>query len=190
MTGLQEPGSAESPTRQGAPFRSLGWAFPLFGLLLAAFLVARGQFVLGAVIAGLAVVRFVFVLLMVRRRRAFAYAGVSGPTRELLRSLIRGEFEAAASAIGVEPDELRRGFASGRSVAESAVAAGVPVDSVVDAIIKYALRRIDELVAEKAVSDSTAAQAKERLPLWTARFVERRGDGTRPQRWRYNPSPH
>jgi len=61
----------------------------------------------------------------------------------------------------------------------------VPIDTVIDAIIGYAQRRIDQLVGE-GVSETTAAQAKERLPLWAARFVERRGDSR--SRWTRNAS--
>ena len=170
--------SSTGATRQGSAFRTLRLAMLSLGLLLAAFLVARGQYLLGAVIAGLAVVRLVFVLHFARRRR-FAGPTVSAPARELLRSLVRGEFEAAANAIGQEPDTLHQSFLSGRSIRESARAAGVPLDTVIDAIIGYAQTRIDQLVGEGAVAETTAAQAKERLPLWATRFVERRSARSR-----------
>ena len=112
-----------------------------------------------------------------RRRRGPGWAATPNEVRELLRSLVPWELEAAARVIGVDPGELRRDVVRGRPIAESAAAAGVASDDVVDVIVRYASVRVDQLVAEGAVSPDTAAQAKERLPLWSARFVERRNGG-------------
>ena len=153
--------------------------FPI-GLILGVLLVLRGQLVLGLLIGGLALVRIAFFGVFAHRRRAFGYRVAAGPVPELLRSFVRGDFEAAAAALGVEPIDLRREFARGRSVAEQAEAAGVPVDSVIDAVTRYASARIDQLAADGAVSNEIASQAKERLPAWAARFVERqKGDPRR-----------
>jgi hypothetical protein len=146
--------------------------FPI-GLILGVLLILRGQLVLGLLIGGLALVRIAFFGLFARRRRALGYRGAAGRGAQLLRSLVPGDFEAAAAALGVEPIDLRREFARGRSIAEQAEAAGVPVDSVIDAVTRYASARIDQLAADGAVSNETASEAKERLPAWAARFVGR-----------------
>lgn len=158
----------------GASFWKYRLVILPIGLILGGFLLLRGQLVLGALIGGLALVRIALFFLFARQRRGFAYGRGSGPVPELLRSLVRGDFEAAARALGIQPADLRREFEGGHSIAESAHAAGVPVDRVIDAVIQYASARIDELVSEGAVAEKTASQARARLPIWAARFVEHR----------------
>jgi len=153
-------------------YRRFRWLLPSIGLVLGASLAVRGHVLLGLLVAGFAALRMAALFVLVRRRGGFGSAG--GPALQLLRSLVRGAFEAAARAVGIEPDELRRELERGRSIAQVAEATGVAVDDVVDAVIRYASARIDALVAEGAVTRETASQAKERLPLWAARVVERR----------------
>ena len=134
---------------------------------------------LGAPLAGFVIFRMAFMLLIVRLRRTSGWGTAPDPVRNLLRSMVPGEFEAAAQAIGVEPGELRRDVDCGRSIAELTTAAAVAVDDVVAAIVRSASARIDLLVGEGIVSAETATQARERLPLWAARLVERRKSGLR-----------
>jgi hypothetical protein len=173
----QSPDQSEevaSVIRTGRPYRKYRLVILSIGLVLAASLLLRGQLVLGALIGGLALVRIAFFGLFARRRQSFGYARSAGPVQELLRSLVRGDFEAAAAALGTQATDLRREFEAGQSIADSAQAAGVPVDRVVDAVIRYASGRIDQLASEGAVSLETASRAKQRLPIWASRFVERR----------------
>jgi hypothetical protein len=95
----------------------------------------------------------------------------AGPVRGLLQGLRGPAFQTAAGAIGLDPADVHRAFDQGRSLAELAAGAGVPVDTVVNAVVSDASARIDQDVATGSIDTATALQAKERLPRWANRLV-------------------
>jgi hypothetical protein len=169
-------------------YRTFRWVMTALGLAAAALLLANGNTLVGLVIGGLATVRLVFLLALERRRRQFRTAteggrdggGGAGPAAgdyPVLRSLARGQFEVAAGAIGTSPAEVRIEFANGHSIAEVAATRGVPVDSVVAAVIADASAKLDRAVADGRTSRFAADRFKSRLPQWATRLVNgHRGD--------------
>jgi hypothetical protein len=147
-------------------------------------LVVTGFTVPGAVIGGLAVVRMAFLASLELRRRRFRAVAASREEGNypVLRSLVRGQFEVAAGAIGTSPSEVRIDFANGRSIAESAAARGVPVERVVDAVVADAAAKLDVAVAEGRTSPTAAARFKARLPRWATRVVNGHRDDLRGRR--------
>ena len=80
--------------------------------------------------------------------------------------------DEAATAIGVEPDELRADMRDGQTIAEVAAANDVETQTVIDAMVAAAKTRIDEAVADGRID---AEAATERLTEVTERittFVE------------------
>jgi len=155
-----------------------------FGFVAGMLLLTRGDVVLGAVIVGWVVLRL--ILLLTVRHRHGAMFGASGargalgvglgvgpgvgPLREL-RPLAPDAFRTAASKLGVEPSELRRSFTEGRSIAEVAADADVPVDRVVDAIVSDTRARLERAVSEGRMTTDDADRAKGNVPRWASRLV-------------------
>ncbi len=157
--------------------RSLRFAIVALALGLSAYLLWRGDVVIGGLIGASAVLRLTFLLSTSRSRRrggapsARATRTPPGAVRQLLRGLAPHAFEVAARAIGVGAGELRAGFRQGRPIAEVAKAKGVPVDAVIAAVTDDAAAAIDRSVAEGATSADVASRAKQRLPMWAARLI-------------------
>ncbi len=156
---------------RGGSLRVLRWLITVVVLTLGGVLVARGHLLVGPLICGLAALRIVSMLLFARRRRTFGKRWSSDPVRPLLRGLIRREFAVAAGTIGLDPAELRRDFAGGRSIAEVSATAGIVLDTVVRAIVADATARLDRDLADGTASPDAVAQAKARLPQWAARLA-------------------
>jgi hypothetical protein len=175
-------------SQRGASLLTLRGVIVVVGLAVGATLIVRGQILLGCLIAGGSVLRGVFIVSLVGRRRgfgrlrggelssarrdAFGQPWRGGTPRGILRRLARAEFAVAARAIGTSPGELRRSFQQGRSIAESAEDAGVAVHTVVDAVIRDASAKIDLAVANGSLSSASADHVKARLPTWAARLVD------------------
>ncbi len=155
--------------------RTLHWVVLGFGLVAGALLIADGNYLLGAVIGGLALLRLVLLLSVRHRRRQFRSAPrdtSAAGTPPVLRTLARGQFEVSARAIGIAPSELRIEFAKGRSIAEVAGAAGVTVETVVAAVVADASAKLDQAVATGQTPKGAADRIRTRLPRWAGRLVE------------------
>ena len=100
-------------------------------------------------------------------------SGPSGivPVRGWLRELARPEFAVAASVIGIGPNEMRRAFNGGSSIAELAARAGVPLESVVSAMVADATEVIDRRVAAGEMSEQQGQSVKTRIPIWAGRLA-------------------
>ncbi len=150
-------------------------------LAIAAFLLARGDDVIGGLIAVLVVFRVVFLIGTSRARRASRsqrYAngttqrvGAPAPVRQVLRGLARGEFGVAAAVIGVDASQMQRAFREGSSIGELADANNVPRDRVVNAIVADATSQIDMKLAQGMLDPQSAQRAKARLGFWANRLV-------------------
>ncbi len=97
-------------------------------------------------------------------------AGI-GPLSGLLRELARPEFAVAARVIGLAPNDMRRAFNEGRSIAELAARAGVPLESVVSAMVADATETIDRRVAAGEMSEQQGQSVKARIPVWAGRLA-------------------
>lgn len=98
--------------------------------------------------------------------------GRARPTRAL-----RGAWEAAAEAIGVEPKALRDGRRDGRSIAEIAQEAGVERQAVIDAIVAQANERIDQAVTNGHIDAERATALKARVAERAVRLVDAKQPG-------------
>jgi hypothetical protein len=154
--------------------RTLRWVILGFGLAAGILLLATGHLLFGALLVGFAGLRLVLMLGMQRRRRQFralARTAPAGDAPPVLRTLVRGQFEVAAEAIGVPPADLRIEFAKGRSIAEVASAHDVPVETVVAAVVADAAAKVDRAVADGQTPPGAADRIKGRLPQWATRMV-------------------
>jgi hypothetical protein len=164
--------------------RVLRWVLVAGSIALAVILLERRDYVIGFLIAGLAIVRVVFLIGSSRRRgfhgrggfdgggipgamRAGAVGGGQGP----LRGLMRSEFVVAAGVIGMDLTQARNAYRGGSSIAEIAAGRGVPADRVVSAIVTDAGAKIDRAVAEGTMDRRLAYRLKGRLPVVANRFV-------------------
>jgi hypothetical protein len=84
----------------------------------------------------------------------------------------------------MDPAQARDAFDGGRSLAELATSAGVPVDRLVAAVVSDASAKIDQDVAGGTLTQDLAAAAKARLPMWANRLVSaHKGDRPGGRRW-------
>ncbi|MFL6205645.1 MAG: hypothetical protein ACJ739_09875 [Acidimicrobiales bacterium] len=98
----------------------------------------------------------------------------------------RGHFgaglDAAASAIGIESEELRTALRDGSTIAEVAQAHSVDVQTVIDALVADAEKAIDQAVTDGRLSEEEAAAKKGDLPARIEAMVN--GEG------RFGPGRH
>jgi hypothetical protein len=141
-------------------------------LALAGVLLYLHDYIVGSLIGGLALVRVVYLVGTSRRTGRFSSRpSGTGPVRSVLRELARHEFLVAARQIGLDPKQMRRAFDEGRSIAELAAGAGVPLERVVTAMVADATRSIDGKVATGQMTAQQAERVKARLPLWAGRLA-------------------
>jgi hypothetical protein len=165
-------------------FWGLWWVMVAIGLAIATVLLLRGSYLLGLLIAALAIVRVVYVSGIARRGRSSRDLHGAGPVREVLHGLARHEFVVAAGTISLGPVEARRAFDQGRSLAELAAGAGVPVEHVVDVVVSDASAKLDREVAEGRMTQDQVRQVKARLPTWANGLVHfHKGDVQRARGW-------
>lgn len=104
--------------------------------------------------------------------------GPGGPGRGHGPGFRLERLEAAATALGITVDELRTQLQEeGATIATIAEAAGIDVQTVIDAIVADATAEIDEAEAAGTIDAERAAEIREALPERVAAFVngERRG---------------
>ncbi len=165
-------------------FWTFRWVMVAIGAAIAAVLLLRGDYLLGGLIGALATVRLVYMLVFFGRRRAFRSSYGAGPLGGDLRGLARSEFMVAAGVVGLDPAQVRRAFDQGRSLAELATGAGVPLERLVNAIVSDASAKIDQGVAGGRLTQERAREDKARLPVWASRLVKfHKGDLRRTGGW-------
>jgi hypothetical protein len=152
--------------------RLFRWALVLVSSAIAALLIARGELVIGGLIAACVALRIGLLLSTTRRRGLRGVQRESIALRRLLPGIARREFQVAAGIIGVNADELRRGFQQGRSIAQAAAAAGIATPIIVDAVVNDASAMLDRAVTEGSISPDRAIRAKATLPTWASRLVQ------------------
>jgi len=77
----------------------------------------------------------------------------------------------AARVIGIGPNEMRRAFNGGSSIAELAARSGVPLGTVVSAMVEDATEVIDRRVAAGEMSVQQGQLVKARIPIWAGRLA-------------------
>jgi len=157
--------------RRGGALQTLPWLIVAVVLALGVVLVTRGHLLVGALLCGLGVLRIAYLFVLTGRRSAGGRRWDTDPGRLLLRGLRPRAVTLAAATIGIEPAELRRDFAGGRSIAEIATAAGVAPETVTSAVIADATAMLDKALADGTAPPQAVSQAKTRLPVWTARLI-------------------
>jgi hypothetical protein len=156
---------------RGGALRTLRWLIVALVLALGVVLVTRGHLLVGSLLCGLGVLRIAYLSVLTRRRSAGGRPWDTDPGRLLLRGLRPRAVTLAATTIGIEPAELRRDFAGGRSIAEIATAAGVAPERAASAVIADATAMLDRAVADGTAPPQAVSQAKARLPVWTTRLI-------------------
>ena len=84
---------------------------------------------------------------------------------------IKGLLGSAANALGMDPRELGMRLKDGETVAEVAAAEGVPVDTVVDAMVTDANAKVDAAVARGAIDEARGTELKSKLAGRIETFV-------------------
>ena len=146
------------------------------GLVGGIILLAAGQTLIGGLLVAMAAVRIVLLVSMQHRTRSSSSQapgvnGRRGGGRQMLHRLASMELDVAATAIGVAPDVLRRAVDDGRSISALAADAGVPSDSVVDAVVRDANTKVDRAVADGRIAPDRASMLRNRLPNWAEQLV-------------------
>ena len=108
------------------------------------------------------------------RDRTKAEAEAGKEKRQARRAEV---LEAAATAIGSTPDEVKAALADGTSIAAQAEAAGVERQVVDDAVTEVLAARIDAAVADGRLTEERAAKAREHLDRAVDRILD--ADGSR-----------
>ncbi|MET0458168.1 MAG: hypothetical protein ABW195_02905, partial [Ilumatobacteraceae bacterium] len=94
------------------------------------------------------------------------------PAGHIGRFGVRIGLEEAATAIGIEPDELRDDLRDGQTIAEVAEANGVETQAVIDAMVAAAKTRIDEAVTDGRIDDVVAAERLDEATERITTFVQ------------------
>lgn len=167
-------------SRQRQLLRVLRWVMVAVSAAISGLLLARGDYVIGGLIAAFVLFRAVFLIATSRAwfsRRpgnpdaTRQVARGLAPVRQILRGIARAEFKVAASVMGMDGSQMQRAFNEGRSIAELAGDRNVALDRVVKAIVADATSRIDVQVAQGTVDAQTAKRARKRLRFWANRLV-------------------
>ncbi|WP_092861370.1 hypothetical protein [Quadrisphaera sp. DSM 44207] len=83
-----------------------------------------------------------------------------------------GGLEAAATALGIEEEELRTALQDGASLAEVAEEKGVETSQLVDALVAEATEGIEDAVADEDLTREQADEILAELPDRVTQFVE------------------
>jgi NAD(P)-dependent dehydrogenase (short-subunit alcohol dehydrogenase family) len=85
----------------------------------------------------------------------------------------RGVLVTAANAIGIQPKDLLAELRKAQSIADVAAAHNVPEQTVIDAVVNAATKKIDDAVAAGKLDPTKAAAMKAKLPDRVKQLVER-----------------
>jgi uncharacterized protein (DUF433 family) len=84
---------------------------------------------------------------------------------------VRLALQAAATTIGVSPQDLAGQIRAGKTVAAVATEHNVDPNTVVNAVVASLTQQIDQAAAQGKVDGNRADQAKQKLPNFANRFV-------------------
>lgn len=79
------------------------------------------------------------------------------------RGFFRGGLDTIEETLGLTGEEIRAGFAEGKTLADLAAEQGVSTDDLADALVAQAAERLDEAVAEGKIDEDRAAEAAAKI---------------------------
>jgi hypothetical protein len=91
------------------------------------------------------------------------------------RGGVKAELSVVASTLGMSEQDLRTALQNGSSIADVASQRGVPVQSVIDAVVSDLSSRIDARVSAGSLDSAKADQLKAELPDRVSQLVQRTG---------------
>ena len=91
--------------------------------------------------------------------------------RYLRHRVLRAAVKTAAATIGVQPRDLVEAVRGGQTIAQFAQSKGVDPQTVIDALVKKADAKVDQLVQNGTITAQRGNQVKERIPGWADRIV-------------------
>jgi hypothetical protein len=97
--------------------------------------------------------------------------GASALRRHRRRHLRRAAFRLAAKTIGITPQQLRQEVLGGQTIGEVATAHNVQPQTVIDAIITAANKKIDAAHDAGKLTDAQVSKLKARVATVVPRFV-------------------
>jgi hypothetical protein len=100
-----------------------------------------------------------------------AGAALRVKVRLRLRKLLRGAAGVVTTAIGIDRPTLRQGLRDGLTIAQIATAHGVAPQTVIDALVAAADKKIDAAVTAGKISSERAAKIEQRLPARITNLV-------------------
>jgi hypothetical protein len=95
---------------------------------------------------------------------ARAHPALRHRARVRIRRLLRGAAGVVTKTIGIDRPTLRQDLRNGQTIAQVATANNVDPQTVIDALVQAADRRIDTAVANGRLTPERAAKIKDRLP--------------------------
>jgi hypothetical protein len=95
---------------------------------------------------------------------ARAHPALRHRARVRIRRLLRGAAGVVTKTIGIDRPTLRQDLRNGQTIAQIATANNVDPQTVIDALVQAADKRIDTAVANGRLTPERAAKIKDRLP--------------------------
>lgn len=77
--------------------------------------------------------------------------------------MLRGGLDVVEETLGLTAEEIKAGFAEGKSLADLAAEQGISADELADAMVAQATERLDAAVADGKIDEDRAASAAEQL---------------------------
>jgi len=100
-----------------------------------------------------------------------AGAALRVKARLRLRKLLRGAGGVVTTAIGIDRPTLRQGLRDGLTIAQIATAHGVAPQTVIDALVAAADKKLEAAVTAGKISSERAGRIEQRLPARIANLV-------------------
>jgi hypothetical protein len=88
-----------------------------------------------------------------------------------LRALLRGAGGVVTKTIGIDRKTLRQGLRSGMTIAEIATAHTVSLQTVIDALVAAADKKLESALTAGKIRAELAARIEQRLPARIAKLV-------------------
>ena len=92
--------------------------------------------------------------------------------RAHIRRLLRGAGGVVTKTIGIDRPTLRQDLRSGQTIAQIATAHGIDPQTVIDALVQAANKRVDAAVAKGWITAARAARIEQRLPDRITKLVD------------------
>jgi hypothetical protein len=93
-----------------------------------------------------------------------AHPALRHRARVRIRRLLRGAGGVVTQTIGIDRPTLRQDLRDGQTIAQIATANNVDPQTVIDALVQAADKRVDDAVAKGWITDQRGAQIKQVLP--------------------------